>query len=82
MRVGGVNPAFLEPRLPSFFTYLLDVSYDFTLRVYLPRRFVSFSSPQQDLVRNTGMRAVRQACGATFEEVEEFLRGESFPVVR
>ena len=28
------------------------------------------------------MRAVRQACGATFEEVEEFLMNESFPVVR
>ena len=39
-------------------------------------------NPQQDLVRNTGMRAVRQACGKTFEEVEGFLEGESFPVVR
>ena len=37
---------------------------------------------QQDLVRKTGMRAVRQACGKTFEEVEGFLKGESFPVVR
>ena len=38
-------------------------------------------NPQQDLVRKTGMRAVRQACGKTFEEVEGFLEGESFPVV-
>ena len=36
---------------------------------------------QQDLVRKTGMRAVRQACGRTFAEVEEFLRTEPFPVV-
>lgn len=36
---------------------------------------------QQDLVRNTGMRAVRQACGEKFEEVEEFLNSETFPVV-
>lgn len=37
---------------------------------------------QQELVRKTGMRAVRQACGKTFEEVEEFLMSETFPVVR
>lgn len=36
---------------------------------------------QQDLVRKTGMRAVRQACGKTFEEVEDFLKSEYFPVV-
>ncbi|KAL3807208.1 hypothetical protein ACHAXA_011015 [Cyclostephanos tholiformis] len=36
---------------------------------------------QQELVRKTGMRAVRQACGSTFEEVEDFLRRESIPVV-
>jgi len=36
---------------------------------------------QQDLVRNAGMRAVRQSCGETFEEVEEFLKSETFPVV-
>ena len=36
---------------------------------------------QQDLVRAKGMRAVRQACGSMFEEVEGFLRSESFPVV-
>jgi hypothetical protein len=35
---------------------------------------------QQELVRRAGMRAVRQACGSTFEEVEEFLKSESFPV--
>lgn len=27
------------------------------------------------------MRAVRQACGETFEEVEAFLKSETFPVV-
>ncbi|KAL7527822.1 hypothetical protein ACHAXR_007267 [Thalassiosira sp. AJA248-18] len=36
---------------------------------------------QQDLVRKAGMRSVRQACGKTFEEVEEFLNTETFPVV-
>ena len=36
---------------------------------------------QQDLVRAAGMRAVRQACGSTFGEVEGFLMSESFPVV-
>jgi hypothetical protein len=35
---------------------------------------------QQELVRTAGMRAVRQACGSTFEEVEEFLKSEIFPV--
>ena len=28
------------------------------------------------------MRAVRQACGKTFDEVEEFLNSKTFPVVR
>jgi len=36
---------------------------------------------QQDLVRDKGMRAVRQACGERFEDVVEFLKSESFPVV-
>jgi len=36
---------------------------------------------QQELVRDAGMRAVRQAAGSKFEEVEEFLRSEKFPVV-
>ncbi|KAL7527362.1 hypothetical protein ACHAXR_001915, partial [Thalassiosira sp. AJA248-18] len=36
---------------------------------------------QQDLVRKAGLRSVRQACGKTFEEVEEFLNTETFPVV-
>eukprot|EP00985_Skeletonema_marinoi_P033822 scaffold42277_cov153-Skeletonema_marinoi.AAC.1 len=36
---------------------------------------------QQDLVRDAGLRAVRQACGEKFEDVEEFLRSEQFPVV-
>lgn len=36
---------------------------------------------QQELVRAAGMRAVRQACGEKFSEVEQFLRSETFPVV-
>ena len=36
---------------------------------------------QQELVRDAGLRAVRQACGETFSEVEEFLRTEEYPVV-
>eukprot|EP00578_Thalassiosira_sp_NH16_P030550 CAMPEP_0181081758 /NCGR_PEP_ID=MMETSP1071-20121207/3266_1 /TAXON_ID=35127 /ORGANISM="Thalassiosira sp., Strain NH16" /LENGTH=963 /DNA_ID=CAMNT_0023163313 /DNA_START=212 /DNA_END=3103 /DNA_ORIENTATION=+ len=36
---------------------------------------------QQELIRKAGMRSVRQACGKTFEEVEDFLKSESFPVV-
>lgn len=36
---------------------------------------------QQELVRAAGLRAVRQACGSKFEEVEEFLKTESYPVV-
>ena len=36
---------------------------------------------QQDLVRQSGLRAVRQACGEKFEDVEEFLKREQFPVV-
>lgn len=36
---------------------------------------------QQDLIREAGMRSVRQACGKTFEEVEDFLKSETFPVV-
>ena len=36
---------------------------------------------QQELVRKAGMRAVRQACGEKFEDVEAFLKSESFPVV-
>mmetsp|Transcript_32066 Transcript_32066/g.65415 ORF Transcript_32066/g.65415 Transcript_32066/m.65415 type:complete len:694 (+) Transcript_32066:419-2500(+) len=36
---------------------------------------------QQDLVRQAGLRAVRQACGSKFEEVEDFLKSESYPVV-
>ena len=39
------------------------------------------TSLQQDLVRRAGLRAVRQACGGTWEEVEDFLRSETFPVV-
>lgn len=36
---------------------------------------------QQELVRERGMRAVRQASGEKFEEVEAFLKTEKFPVV-
>eukprot|EP01082_Thalassiosira_pseudonana_P003715 g3607.t1.3.5e174189 g3607 g3607.t1 contig12:2413065-2415727(-) len=36
---------------------------------------------QQELVRSAGLRAVRQACGEKFEDVEEFLKSESYPVV-
>ena len=36
---------------------------------------------QQDLVRQCGMRAVRQSCGEKFEDVEHFLRTEQYPVV-
>lgn len=36
---------------------------------------------QQELVRDRGMRAVRQACGSKFDEVEAFLKTEQFPVV-
>lgn len=37
---------------------------------------------QQELVRRTGMRAVRQDCGSKWEDVVDFLMSESFPVVR
>lgn len=36
---------------------------------------------QQDLIAERGMRSIRQAGGAKFEEVEEFLKTEEFPVV-
>jgi len=36
---------------------------------------------QQELLRDAGMRAVRQAGSDKFEDVEEFLRTESYPVV-
>ena len=36
---------------------------------------------QQELVREKGMRAVRQASGEKFEEVVDFLKSEAFPVV-
>jgi len=36
---------------------------------------------QQDLVREAGMRAVRQSCGGRWEDVVGFLEGETFPVV-
>jgi len=36
---------------------------------------------QQELIRKVGLRAVRQASGATFPEVEAFLTTESYPVV-
>jgi Phosphoribosylglycinamide synthetase, ATP-grasp (A) domain len=36
---------------------------------------------QQELIAQRGLRAVRQAGGAKFEEVEEFLKTEQYPVV-
>ena len=36
---------------------------------------------QQELIKDAGLRSVRQACGSKFEEVKEFLEKESFPVV-
>jgi biotin carboxylase len=37
---------------------------------------------QQELIRKTGLRSVRQACGSVFEgEVQDFLKTESFPLV-
>jgi len=36
---------------------------------------------QQELIRQAGLRAVRQAGGAIFSEVETFLTTESYPVV-
>jgi biotin carboxylase len=36
---------------------------------------------QQELIRKTGLRSVRQAGGTKFEEVESFLNREPYPVV-
>lgn len=36
---------------------------------------------QQELIRKTGLRSVRQACGKTFDEVKDFLMTEQFPLV-
>lgn len=36
---------------------------------------------QQELIRKTGLRSVRQACGAEFSQVEAFLKTESYPLV-
>jgi len=36
---------------------------------------------QQELIRQSGLRSVRQAGGTKFEEVKEFLEREPFPVV-
>lgn len=36
---------------------------------------------QQELVAKAGMRSVRQAGGSKFEDVEDFLKKESYPVV-
>ena len=36
---------------------------------------------QQELIQAAGLRSVRQAGGATFQEVETFLHTEEFPVV-
>lgn len=36
---------------------------------------------QQELVKKAGLRSVRQASGSTFEQVEEFLQTEDYPVI-
>lgn len=36
---------------------------------------------QQDLIHKAGLRSVREAVGSKFEEVEDFLRKEEYPVV-
>lgn len=36
---------------------------------------------QQELIRKTGLRSVRQACGSEFSQVEAFLKTESYPLV-
>lgn len=36
---------------------------------------------QQDLIRDLGLRSVRQAGGSNLEEVEEFLQSETYPIV-
>jgi len=36
---------------------------------------------QQELVKEAGLRSVRQASGSTFEEVESFLETEKYPVI-
>jgi biotin carboxylase len=36
---------------------------------------------QQELIRDAGMRSVRQAAGKKWEDVEEFLQKETYPVV-
>ena len=36
---------------------------------------------QQELIKNVGLRSVRQAGGTEFSEVEQFLKTEPFPVV-
>lgn len=36
---------------------------------------------QQELIRKVGLRSVRQAAGSKFEEVEDFLKTEEYPLV-
>lgn len=36
---------------------------------------------QQELIKQHGLRSVRQSCGTEFSEVEDFLRTEPFPIV-
>merc|ERR1712048_104991 len=38
-------------------------------------------SVQQKAIKAAGLRAVREACGKTYSEVEEFVQSESFPIV-
>ena len=36
---------------------------------------------QQELIKAAGLRSVRQAAGTTFEEVQDFLQSEPYPVI-
>ena len=36
---------------------------------------------QQELIKARGLRSIRQAAGSNFDQVEDFLRKEKFPVV-
>lgn len=36
---------------------------------------------QQELIKARGLRSIRQAAGSNFDQVEDFLRSEKFPVV-
>ena len=50
-----------------------------TLRTDIPNR--RDKKLQQELIKENGLRSVRQACGTEFSQVESFLRSEEYPVV-